>query len=106
MRVADQHPGSVLSSSCIKSTYMANPNPMSSASWRVGLMRQSIASYFSNKKEQEKSDDTIVEAAPRNESNASSSNHGVLGGESPGDELEKNGMYKKGASMHKVDNEV
>ncbi|KAL6244663.1 hypothetical protein RBB50_008191 [Rhinocladiella similis] len=70
---------------------MADTDPVSSASWRGGLMRQSIASYFNSKKEQEKSNEAIVDEAARNESTASSSSNGVLDGRSPVDGMEKNG---------------
>lgn len=69
-------------------------------------MRQSIASYFNSKKEQEKSNEAIVDEAARNESTASSSSNGVLDGRSPVDGMEKNGMYKTCAYMPRVGNRV
>lgn len=70
---------------------MAAHPTVSSGSWRKGLMRDSIASFFNNKKpEAEKNNDVVVGEASRNGSDAPTTpNTGVLGDRTP--TSEKNG---------------
>lgn len=67
---------------------------ISSASWRKGLMSQSIASYFNKRPAQdEKSPDATIAEAPRNTSTTGSdaSGDGVLSGNGASVDKEKNG---------------
>ncbi|KAK5273593.1 hypothetical protein LTR96_000193 [Exophiala xenobiotica] len=70
---------------------MAASGTVSSGSWRKGLMRQSIASFFNNREDPEKNDQAVVSESARHESTATSSSGGVLGGTTPTPEGGKNG---------------
>jgi hypothetical protein len=64
-------------------------NSISSASWRKGIITQSIASYFGKKPAEEKNDQTVVTEASRNTSTSDAGGNGVLGDTTPPDQ-EKN----------------
>jgi hypothetical protein len=70
---------------------MAASGTVSSGSWRKGLMRQSIASFFNNREDPEKNDQAVVSESARHEWTETSNSGGVLGGITPTPEGEKNG---------------